>query len=275
MSSSAYESLSSGSYRASALTRGPWHPEHQHAGPPIALVCRAIEHAAAGHGLTHIARLTANLLRPVPIGELAIEVATDYAGRNAGHFSARVVVGAKEVARFTALAQRENEVPIPAGLPGHPLPMAPMCPEESSPCTFPFAGKHVGYADLVETRLARGHMFDGPSAVWFRLRHPLLDKELPSDYQRVAVAADSGNGISAILDFERYSFVNSDLTIHLLRRPLGEWICLDAHTYLGPSGAGLSESTLFDVYGLVGRAMQSLSVSRRPMVTIPASSSPD
>ena len=141
--------------------------------------------------------------------------------------------------------------------------MAPKDPEESAMCAFPFAGKHVGYADLMDTRIAQGHMFQGPSAVWFRLRHPLLDKESPSDYQRVAVAADSGNGISAILKFESHSFVNSDLTIHLLRRPQGEWICLDARTCLGPNGTGLAESALYDVRGLVGRAMQSLSVSRR------------
>ncbi len=260
---SAYQVHSSGRYRASVLTRGPWHPEHQHAGPPIALVCRAIEHAAAGQGLTHIARLTANLLRPVPIGELAIEVATDYAGRNAGHFSASIIAGGKEVARFTALAQRENDMPIPDGLPGHPLALAPKGPDESTACTFPFAGKLVGYADLVETRIAHGKMFSGPCAIWFRLRHPLLEDELPSAYQRVAVAADSGNGISAVLDLERYSFVNSDLTINLLRRPRGEWICLDARTHLGPNGAGLAESALYDVHGLIGRAMQSLAVSRR------------
>ena len=260
---SAYELLSSGAYSASVLTRGPWHPEHQHAGPPIALVCRAIERVAAEHGLTHIARLTANLLRPVPISELAIEVSTDYAGRNAGHFSAQLVAGGKEVARFTALAQRESGVSIPDGLPGHPLPLAPKGPDKSTPCTFPFAGKQLGYADLVETRIAQGHMFAGPSAVWFRLRHPLLDGESPSAYQRVAVAADSGNGISAILDLASYSFVNSDLTLNLLRRPQGEWICLDARTHLGPNGTGLAESALYDVHGLIGRAMQSLSVSRR------------
>ena len=70
----------------------------------------------------------------------------------------------------------------------------------------------------------RGRIFEGPSAIWFRLRYPLLEGEEPSVYQRVAVAADSGNGISAILDFTKYGFVNSDLTINLLRRPRGEWI---------------------------------------------------
>ena len=66
---------------------------------------------------------------------------------------------------------------------------------------FPFAGGHIGYPDLVETRVARGRFFNGPCATWFRLRCPLLEGETPSAYQRVAVAADSGNGISAILDF--------------------------------------------------------------------------
>ncbi len=263
MPSSAYALLDSGAYRSSILTRGPWHREHQHAGPPIALVCRAIEHAGAAHGLSHMARLTANLFRPVPISELSIDVVTDYAGRNAGHFSARLMARDKEVARFTALMLRENDVPIPDDLPGHPLSLTPRGPENSPEAFFPFAGKHVGYADLVETRVAKGQLFKGPSAIWFRLRHPLLDGESPSVYQRVAVAADSGNGISAILDLERYVFVNSDLTINLLRRPQGEWICLDARTLLGPSGCGLAESTLYDIHGLVGRATQSLTVSRR------------
>lgn len=263
MPTSAYAAVAEDRYRSSALTRGPWHPDHQHGGPPIALVCRSVERAALEYGLTHISRLTANLLRPVPIGELAVEVGTDYAGRNAGHFSARLMAGAKEIARFTALAQRENDVKFPDDLPGHPAPLAPLAPDDSPIATFPFAGKHVGYADLVETRVARGHFFRGPCSIWFRLRYPLLEGETPSAYQRVAVAADSGNGISAILDFAKYSFVNSDLTINLLRRPEGEWICLDARTHLGPTGCGLAESMLFDTRGLVGRATQSLSIRSR------------
>ncbi len=253
-----------GHYQASLLTRGPWHPEHQHGGPPIALVCRAIEQAAQAQGLSHIARLTANLVRPVPIGDLEVLVSTQYVGRNAGHFSAQLLADGKEVGIFTALAQRENALALPDNLPGHPLPMAPQLPEASPAARFPFAGQYVGYAELVETRVARGEMFNGPCAIWFRLRHPLVAGELPGAYQRVAVAADSGNGISAILDYQRYSFVNSDLTIHLLRAPVGEWICVDASTHLGSNGCGLAEARLYDVQGLIGRSVQSLAVRERP-----------
>ena len=259
----AYTAFDAHGYHSSPLTRGPWSPEHQHGGPPIALACRAVEQAAREHGLTHVARLTANLLRPVPIGDLIVEVMTDYVGRSAGHFSAHIMAGDKDVARFTALAQRESRFDLPDGLPGHPLPMPPLGPQESAVAHFPFAGRHVGYDDLVETRVARGTMFDGPCAVWFRMNHPLLDGETPSPYQRVAVAADSGNGVSAILDFARYIFINSDLTINLLRRPVGEWICIEARTALGPDGGGLAESALYDVRGLIGRATQSLAVRSR------------
>lgn len=259
----AYLQLAPRTVRATGLTRGPWDPQHQHAGPPIAMVCRAIEAAARAQGLTHIARLTANLLRPVPIGELEIDVTVDYAGRNAAHFSARLVGGDKEYARFTALAQRENELALPEPLDGHPLPRAPKPPDESADQRMPFGSGLPGYPDLVETRVAGGRFFRGRCAAWFRLRHPLVEGEVPSGYQRVAVAADSGNGISAVLDFERYLFVNSDLTINLLRRPVGEWICVDARTLLAPNGCGLAESQLFDEGGLVGRATQSLAVRPR------------
>jgi hypothetical protein len=260
---SAYVALESGAFASTGLTRGPWHPEHQHAGPPIALVARSIERAAAALELTHIARLTANLLRPIPIAELSIEVQTDYAGRNVAHFSARLNAGGKEVARFTAVAQRETTLVLPPDLPGHPLPQAPRSFAASPEQRFPFSTKMIGYQDLIESRVAEGSFFRGPSAVWFRMRHPLVAGEDPSALQRVAVAADSGNGISAVLKFSTHIFVNSDLTVNLLRKAEGEWICVDARTLLGSNGGGLAEARLFDALGLVGRSTQSLAVRPR------------
>jgi hypothetical protein len=259
---SAYHLVDGDLLRATPLTVGPWSPEHQHAGPPSALICRAVERAAAPHGLTHIARLTVNLLRPAPLGDFRVEVREDQIGRNAGHFSGKLTLGAKDIALFTALAQRESALPVPPRTPGHPPPAALKPPGESAPVTMNTV-KPCGYAQLVENRLAWGAYFQGPSAVWFRLAHPLVGGETPSPYQRVAVAADSGNGVSAALDFEHYTFVNCDLTINLFRRPVSEWICLDARTWLGGNGCGLAESALYDESGLIGRATQSLAVRAR------------
>lgn len=249
---------------ASELTRGPWDPGHQHAGPPIALLCRAIEQAGAAHGLTHVGRITANLLRPVSIGALQVQVQADYVGKSAGHFSASLMVQGKEAVRMTALMQREAEVAVPAGTAGHPLPAAPHAVAACRPAVMPFArADRLGYADLVENRSADGRMFEGPCLVWFRLRTPLVAGEMPSPYQRVMVAADSGNGVSAVLDLRTHTFVNSDLTVNLLRRPVGDWIALDARTSLGGNGCGLAESALYDEIGYIGRATQSLMVRPR------------
>ena len=134
---------------------------------------------------------------------------------------------------------------------------------ESPVAVAPSAGEGAGYRSLVENRLAEGKFFNGPRAIWFRLNHPLVKGEAPSPYQRVAVAADSGNGISAVLDFGKYVFLNCDLTINLFRRPVGEWICLDARSLLGGNGCGMAESALYDEQGLIGRATQSLAVRPR------------
>lgn len=250
-------------FSATGLTRGLWNADHQHAGPAIALVCRGIEQSAATQGHMHVARITANLLRPLPLGEVQLETGIAYAGRNVGHYEGRLLARGKEVARVTALVYREQSMALPEGLPGHPLPRAPKPVLDSEPIEFPVEDKQLGYADLIEARRATGTFFHGPCAVWFRMRRPLVEGEPPSPYQLVAVAADSGNGISRILSFRRHSFVNSDLTINLLRCPAGEWICLDARTLLASNGCGHAESLLYDEQGYLGRALQTLAVSAR------------
>jgi hypothetical protein len=133
----AYNEVTEGVFGAGPLTRGPWNPDHQHAGPPSALICRAIERAATKTGLDHLGRLTVNFMRPAPIGECRIEVTPDYLGRNAGHFSGRLIASGKDVARFTALVQREEDFIIPDGTQGHPPPRAPKPVAESPVAVAP------------------------------------------------------------------------------------------------------------------------------------------
>ncbi len=263
MAEAAYEPIDDDRYRATGYTIGPWDPGHQHAGPPSALIARAVERVAAPQGLTHLGRLTVNLLRPAAVGICRVEVEANYVGRGAAHYSGRLFIDDKEIALFTALAQREQEAPIPDGVEGHPPPQAPKSPPESEPFTMSFTGESFGYARLLSMRGAAGRPFRGPSAVWMRLNHPLVAGEPPSPYQRVAVAADSGNGVSASLPFDQYVFVNSDLTINLFRKPVGEWICLELRSYFGANGCGLAESALYDEVGMIGRATQSLAVRKR------------
>ena len=92
---------------------------------------------------------------------------------------------------------------------------------------------------------------------------PLVEGEEASPLDRVLIAADSGNGVSAPLDYRRWLFINADLSVALRRLPRGEWVGLEAATYAEPDGVGLSDTRLHDEHGAIGRATQSLLVGPR------------
>ena len=92
---------------------------------------------------------------------------------------------------------------------------------------------------------------------------PLVESEEPTPLQRLAVVADSANGAAAPLDVRDWLFVNTDLTVHLHRAPVGEWMAVDAATTVGATGVGTVAGVLFDERGQVGRSAQSLVVRPR------------
>jgi hypothetical protein len=117
--------------------------------------------------------------------------------------------------------------------------------------------------DAIEVRFVAGGFGGGPATAWFRLHVPLIAGERPSPLQRLAAAGDFGNGISAVLSWDEYLFINPDLTLYVDRDPVGQWICLQSQTTLAPDGIGTAESVLFDERGRIGHAMQALLVARR------------
>jgi hypothetical protein len=118
--------------------------------------------------------------------------------------------------------------------------------------------------DGCDLRFARGdYRASGPAVAWIRLAVPVIAGETPSGLQRALAAADFGNGVSAVLDWERQVFINPDLSVHLERDPVGEWICLDAETTIDGDGTGQATSTLYDEQGRIGRAVQALYVDQR------------
>ncbi len=250
-------------FESTPWTRGPWDPAFQHGGPPAALLARSLEAVAAAAGLPQIVRMTLSLPRPVPIARLTVAAELEHAGRRTGTLRGSIAAGGVEVVRATALALRAEEVPLPEQGPHRDVPAPPRPPEECAPFELPFVTGDVGYHRAVETRLAAGTFAEGPTTMWIRLRRPLVPGEDPSPLQRVMAAADSGNGISMVLDFFRYTFINPDLTVHLLRAPAGEWIALEARTDVGPLGAGMTSSRLFDTTAMVGVGLQSLLIEKR------------
>jgi len=252
-----YVPLGDGRWLATGHTTGPWDSRAQHGGPPSALLGRAVQRCGARDDMV-VARVTCEILGPVPVGELEIAARVVRPGRSVELVEAVARAGGRDVASVRAwrvLRTPGPSVPefaaAPPGLPGKEIARTP-------------PGWVDGYLSAVEWRPVRGEFgVPGPATVWARLRYPLVDGEQTGPLERVLAVADSGNGLSSELDIAKWQFINPELTVHLNREAVGEWVCIDASTTISTGGAGLARSHLFDRDGQVGIGAQSLLVTRR------------
>lgn len=238
---------------------GPWSPGSLHGGPPAALLARAFERHDAEEPML-VARLTVEIVRPVGLAPLSISVRTTRPGKRVQMLEAVLSDDERELCRATAWRIREADIELTADVEHLPPPPFPATTARMM-SAWPW---HAFHQEGVEMRYVAGSFEEpGPCTVWMRLRVPVVDDEEPSGVQRLAAAADFGNGVSHVLPMDRYLFINPDLTVYAYRQPVGEWICLDARTHHGPTGVGLAESALYDAGGHVGRSAQSLLLDHR------------
>jgi hypothetical protein len=238
-------------------TRGPWAPRAQHAGPPAALVGRAIEQIDPQP--FQVARFTMEILKPIPIAPLHVEANPVRTGRRVQYVQASLTAGGTEVARASSWRIRTSEEPMPE-TPVEPPPFAGPLESKEVPSEDP----QPSYFGAMEWRYARGAWTErGPASVWMRMRMPLIEGEPIAPLSRVLSAADSGNGVSAELDFRTHLFINTELTVHLIRMPEGEWVCIDAETRQDANGVGLAQSVIWDEHRRIGAGAQALVVGPR------------
>ncbi|HEX6076248.1 MAG TPA: thioesterase family protein [Micromonosporaceae bacterium] len=257
MADAFYLPLGDDRYLATPATEGPWSPEFQHGGPPTALLVHVMERTAP-RDTALLTRITAEFLAPVPVTELRAVTRVVRDGRNTQLLAGELATGDRTVMRAFAWRLRRTDLESLEAI------------GDASPPSVPDAtvgspvGVDFGYARAVEWRVAAGTTTGpGPATVWTRLRTAVVAGAEPSPAQRVVAVADSGSGVSAELDFAGWSFLNVDLTVHLVRPPTGEWVCLDARTQVDPGGVGLANTTLWDRSGRIGTAAQSLLVAPR------------
>lgn len=252
------------------LSRGPWNPEAQHGGPVAALVARAAERALAATGAAAVSpvRLTLDLERPVPLTTLRVRAEVVRPGRKIQVAEVTVYDEADRLlVRASVLAIRREDLALPAER-FAPDDVSPPHRDTADPQPMwePMGDVVAFHKDAVDHRFVGpggGMLQLGPTTDWIRLRGPVVAGEEPTAFQRVVAAADFVNGLSGVLPFERWTFINPDLTVTVHRLPVGEWVALDAVTRLDPSGVGTAEADLFDESGRIGRCVQTLLVERR------------
>ena len=242
-----------------------------HGGPPAALLARAVERTEAPDDVVMaVARITVDLLGPIPIEPLVVRSEVIRPGRRVQLIEAVIHHAATDapLARGRALRIREAPVALPYEDPVRgPLlvperPPAP--PDTATPGVSVLEADVAFHQDSIELRFVEGDWTEpGPVAFWGRLRVPLVAGEEPSPLQRTAALSDMGNGVSGVVGFDTHMFINPELSVHLWRLPAGEWIGQRSRSDLGPRGVGMAESSLYDADGRFGRAVQSLYVDTR------------
>ena len=135
--------LGGGRFRASASTAGPWDPRLQHAGPPAALIGRALEACAPRPDMV-LARVTLDILGPVPVGEVAVQAAVARPGRSVELLEATLSADGR--AAIAARAWRVARRGAPAA--GPAAAAVPPRPDGPAPPAF-----FAGYGDAVELPL--------------------------------------------------------------------------------------------------------------------------
>jgi hypothetical protein len=250
-----YEQLDETTFASSPWTAGPWGADKQHAGPPAALLARAVERFEPREG-HRLGRVSVDVLGAVPVAPLRIEVERLRPGRRLELFEARATADGRPVlvARAWRLACTPAEFPsVPERAPLDP-------PELPAEVPIRLPGVHRdGYLSAVDFRFERGSFDEpGPAMGWGRPRIPLLADEDLTGWQRVLLLADSGSGISLALDPTRHPAINCDLSVTLHRDPTTEWVGLDAGTTITAGSGAMTVTHLLDREGPIGVATQTL-----------------
>lgn len=250
-------------FAATEHTVGPWSLEMQHLSPPAALLVRALERCAPREG-TRVVRVTVDVLGAVPRAELTVRTRVLRPGRQIELVVAELFAPAadgNERAVVRATGWRMAAVDTTGVVVQPEPPLAPVtggthhdAPEIWLP----------GYLDAIEWRWVVGFLDEqGPGAVWARPRVQVVAGEDPNPLVAAFAVIDSANGVGAPLDVRDWTFVNTDLTVHLHRAPAGPWTGIVAETSIGPDGVGTCSAVLHDELGPLGRSTQILIVRPR------------
>lgn len=218
-------------FRATDLARGTWSAAIQHGGPVSALLVRALERCGQRDD-TRLSRVVIDLLGGVPAeGDLWVRSEVQRPGKQIE------LVGAEMLARPRTEAYDRN---------------------------LKARDWDRNYVHSLQWLWLTEPLSEGPGESWISPTVDLVNGESMTQLQRLFAVADCANGIGSKLDITKWTFLNTDLAVHVFRLPDGDWIGIRAETSYGPDGIGTTIGTLFDEQGAVGAIQQSVLVRRRP-----------
>ena len=236
-----------------ALATGPWGQTIS--GNYLGGVLGYVVERDAGNPELQPARLTVDLLRPVPLEPLRVRTTVRREGRRLKLVDADVLQSDVVVARASALFLRRGEQP-PGDVWSAPIAM-PEAPSEAidASATEPMMVWAYGAEPANSGRSfdLSPWQYDGPKFVWLRDVKPLVDGIPMTPFTRAAMAGDVASSLTHF-GTEGLQYINADYTVSLSRLPEGSDIGLAALTYSGHDGVATGTAALFDRRGRIGSA---------------------
>lgn len=250
-------------FAATDLVRSTWSAQIQHAAPVSALLVRALEHCERRDD-TRLSRVAIDLLGPVPVeGDLWVRAQLVRPGTQIELLTADMLAAGPDgaprpVARASGwrLQHQDTADVMHAGA-------APLAPVTEGRNRNLAKNWDRNYVHSLDWRWLTEPLNDGPGESWITATVDLVQGETMTAVQQLFAVADCANGVGAKLDIRRWTFLNTDLVVHLHRLPQGRWTGIRAETNYGPDGVGMTAGTLFDESGAIGAIQQSVLVRRR------------
>ena len=251
-----YRQLDSGRYLSTEQAQGAWSGDEQHMAPVSALLTHALDTCSPRTDLV-LSRVAFDILGRIPAGEVAVTAKVLRPGRTIELVEAEMTAGSRTVVRATAWRLALSDT-------------ATVAATDLSPIAGPEAAERFdmsaiwpgGFIRSVEAR-ALGERAPGRSTVWLRSRVGIVDGVPTSEQAGLIGLIDTANGVAVRAQPGDVLFPNTDLTVHLFRRPTGVWLGLETEVSFGPDGLGLTSAVLHDLAGPFGRSAQTLTVRLR------------
>jgi hypothetical protein len=251
-------------YVGTVLTQGGWDPNAANGGTVLALVGHCLDEVPTLVPMT-LSRFTADLHRPVPIGQRLHVVPTVVReGKKIQVVQLQVLVDDIEHVRVTALRLRDDVVGEGALVStSQARPGDALVPPEESRNLRELAPNAPGFLRAVDMRRAK--TVDGEAiGAWIRLEVAVVAGSPISPSARLAALFDYANLIGMDDHPAAVSMINPDVTAHVVRAPISDWIAITGETRFNPAlGRGVSSAAFSDTDGVFAVASTSQLVQRR------------
>ena len=248
-----------------SCTANAWHENAQSGGAVLALLGHVLEDVPARSQMS-LTRLTVDLVRPVPIGE---PLWIDHEITREGKLIQVVdsVVRSDDTALVRSRALRIREADLSAGAtPPSTADDSGLLARLPAPENLADVADQPGVAGFLVTGAElRRHAGDstGPPGAWVRLRVPVVAGDAIRPTSRVTMPMDCVNLIGVAGLPGGVTAINPDVSAHVVRSPVGEWVALVGDTrFAHQVGHGFSAAHMVDRDGVFGVTSTSQVVQR-------------